>query len=217
MTTGEKSRERREEFGSTLDTIATLARVSTPALSKYERGISGVLSAAAIERVERTYSFLETIQSKSKGPLNMNNLAYLRKEFRKLGRKNPAPQIEQVWGKDFVERFSALARITPREFLSMSQLAPRLADAEIYSTIAQRWCAAWSSGIERAIKSADDTATFDDFQKAFPDRHAALTELARRVFDKLLGEVGKEKIQEYQAALLTTGELRQSPRDVSEN
>jgi hypothetical protein len=219
MISGERARILREEIAeATLDAVATFAKVNTGALSRFERGASCVLSTSAIQRVEQTLNKFIAVRKKFKGvSIDMGDIRFLRKQVRELGRKNPPVSIVQVWGPVFVSAFCALANITVIEFFAMAQLRPSLANAEIYSTPCQRWCAAWTTGIEREIKSSDDAATFDNYAERFESRQAALEHLARVVFDKLLAEVGKAKIQEYQSALLLTGELRAAPKDTTEN
>jgi hypothetical protein len=221
MLTGEKARTMRAEvIDTSLDVVATLSELGVGNLSRYERGAANIFSAEALARLEQTLNGLIKVRKKfqSQGvPVDMNDIRFLRKQLREQGRKNPPAEIVQVWGLAFIVAFCALAKITAAEFLSMAQLSPRLARAEVFSTICQRWCAAWAAGIERELRRENIDATFDNYVERFESRQAALEALARTVFDGLLAECGKEKIKEYMAALLITNELAKAPRDVTEN
>lgn len=122
-----------------------------------------------------------------------------------------------MWGRDFITAFCALAKITVVEFLAMTQLRLSLGNAEIYSTICQRWCASWAAGIERELRRENAEATFDDYQQRFESRQAALETFSRSVFDGLLAECGKDKIKEYMSTLMLTGELAKAPTDIEQN
>jgi hypothetical protein len=147
----------------------------------------------------------------------VDDVKLVREVFRKLGKEREPVEIVQVWDSDYIARFCSLAKLEPQEFYAMAQLRASLANAEIFSTICQRYCAAVSTGIEVEIKRENPQGTFDDFQKAFPNRHAALTELARRVFDGLIRDVGAKQVKSYMSAMLLTRELAKAPTDDSEN
>ena len=89
-----------EVLNAPLDTIATLATVNIGALSRHERGASGALSPAAIERVEQILNDLIAVKKKRfRGvPLDMSNIPFLRKQLREMGLDRPPAKIDQSLG-----------------------------------------------------------------------------------------------------------------------
>ncbi len=162
-------------------------------------------------KVQRVIEGLKILRERGVAE-NMNvRIGLLRRKLQELD-SEPA-EIPQVWGRQFAVDWGAKHGFTLEQTLTAAQFHRRVLAAEILSAPAQRWLRAFTASIENVLGGV----TFGEYARNFPDTHTALTAVANAAFAALLHEVGKEKILEYLAALVVTGEVHQAPVDADEN
>jgi hypothetical protein len=122
-------------------------------------------------------------------------------------------EIPQEWAIEFGLTWGQKFGFTTAETFAMPQFHLRVMRATIMSQPAQKWFRAYTAAIETILAGRN----FSEYAATFSDRHTAVTAIANAAFAALVGKCGKAKILEYLSALLATGEIRQAPRDVSEN
>ena len=191
------------ELGISGYKLAELAETHAPTVSDWRTGRRAPTEEVAT-RVQTVLEDLRAIRAKHVGiAVSMDDTEWLREEIRKLRQNRLVPQ---EFGLQFIDDFCARNGFVRPEFLALAQFRPSLVHAEILSAPAQRWAAAWSAGIESELAGRQ----FSVYAAESKNRLDALVRLGDRVFSALLQEVGKQKIMEYLAGLMATGELRHS-------
>jgi hypothetical protein len=215
MLTGPEARERREDIGTSTTAVAVLAHVDHGNLSRWERGCHGVFSAASVERIEQALADVLKVKKAHKGvALDMNDIVFLRKAIRELGRNKKPRAVPQTHGSAFIKTFCTHSHLDPEEFRQIALLRPAVLRASCVSLPCQRWIACWSSALARAL---GNDFLFSVYAKKFPTRDAALQSLAMAAYSLIIKEIGENRLEYYREALNVTNEVTTGSSDPHEN
>ena len=211
---GDRIAREMNRVGINQNALCALAGVAPSIMSLWRNNLRKP-SAKVTQKVARTLSLLERLVELHQGvSLNMNDVGWVRRALREMGRGKPPAKIDQgLCGRKVINDWAKHAELTPHEVVVMAQLRSGVAEADVVSLPCQRWLRAWLASFDEVLAGKK----FSAFAADHVSREAAITALANAAFAVLLRSAGKGKVVEYMRGLLITRELAKSPTDDFEN